>query len=88
MQQQSQMQQNGAEMPPASEPMPSDMGMPMEEQAMAPEGEIIPEMEKDIPTLDSIYQSAPPEIQEQIDMMMEQGMSEQDIIQQLLSLMG
>lgn len=40
------------------------------------------------PTLDDIYRDAPPEIQEQIDVMIEQGLTEEEILQQLSALVG
>jgi hypothetical protein len=78
MQQQAQM---GAQMPPQSAQMPPQEQIPMQEPAMAETGQ-------NEPNFDMMYQNAPPEIQAEIDAMLEQGMSEEDIIRQLLSLVG
>jgi hypothetical protein len=78
MQQQAQM---GGQMQSQSAPMPPQEQMPMQEPTMAETGQ-------NAPNFDMMYQNAPPEIQAEIDAMLEQGMSEEDIIRQLLSLVG
>jgi hypothetical protein len=78
MQQQAQM---GGQITPQSAQMPPQEQMPMQEPAMSETGQ-------NAPNFDMMYQNAPPEIQVEIDAMLEQGMSEEDIIRQLLSLVG
>lgn len=78
MQKQAQM---GGQTTPQSAPMPPQEQMPMQEPTMSETGQ-------NAPNFDMMYQNAPPEIQAEIDAMMEQGMSEEDIIRQLLSLVG
>lgn len=73
--------QMGGQMPPTSEPAQQPMSMPAEPMQT-------PETGQQVPDLGMIYESAPPEVQQEIDLMTEQGMSEQDIVQRLLSLMG
>ncbi|MEK0313737.1 portal protein [Cohnella sp. 56] len=62
--------------PPGAMPAQAQPAMP----AAAPLG--LPEQ----PTLDDIYAASPPEIQQQIDLMAGQGMSEQQILEQLMQM--
>jgi hypothetical protein len=76
-----QNQQMAAQNAPMSAQTPNDMQIPTE-----PIQE--PETGQKVPDLGMIYESAPPEVQQEIDLMLEQGMDEQSILQQLLALMG
>jgi hypothetical protein len=76
-----QNQQMAAQNAPMSAQTPNDMQIPTE-----PIQE--PETGQKVPDLGMIYESAPPEVQQEIDLMLEQGMDEQSILQQLLSLVG
>jgi hypothetical protein len=77
-----------SEIPPEmamNEPMMAEGDMSMQDPSMMAG---MAQNEPIAPTLDDIYNDAPPEIQEQIDAMLEEGLTEEEILQQLDSLLG
>lgn len=81
LREQENMQQQMAQNAPQGAPSAPQASMPQNLQGT-------PQTGQNPPDLQMIYENAPPEIQQEIDLMVEQGMDEASILQRLLALAG